>query len=120
MSLLCGGTVFGHWAHLGSLMARLTILGINTCQEEEDMYQVWRTCHCRGYESVALVCDNMSMTLNLPTGVSDTVFLLKRQDNHDAVVMSLRCGCSRLWLDKKDKSYVCLSVDCRWMIHHSL
>ena len=46
----------------------------------------------------------------------DTVFLLKRQDNHDAVVMSLRCGCSRLWLDKKDKSYVCLSVDCRWMI----
>ena len=61
MSLLCGGTVFGHWAHLGSLMARLTILGINTCQEEEDMYQVWHTRHCRGYESVALVCDNMSM-----------------------------------------------------------
>jgi hypothetical protein len=30
-------------------------------------------------------------------------------DNYDSVVMSLHCGCSRLWTDKKDKSYVCPS-----------
>jgi len=28
------------------------------------------------------------------------------QDDYDSVVMSLRCGCSRRWLDKKAKSYV--------------
>ena len=59
-------------------------------------------------------CIGRSRHCSLPDLVSRLRFLYYSlcvgcQDNYDPVVMTLRCGCSRLWLDKKDKSYVCPS-----------
>ena len=59
-------------------------------------------------------CIGRSRHCSLPDLVSRLRFLYYSlcvgcQDNYDSVVMTLRCGCSRLWLDKKDKSYVCPS-----------
>jgi hypothetical protein len=54
-------------------------------------------------------CNTRVSTYPNPVG---WVWLLTGDAKMDTILltMSLRCGCSSLWLDKKDKSYVCLSL----------